>query len=175
MTDSKSWYESKTIWAGVTVLILAALRLMQIAVTPDLQDDITAWVELLGQVIAGAVTIFGRIAATKTIDPAGASGAKGGTLSSWILFCVLLSAICVSSIGCAASPASIEADQLRLTAVKPLVVEHVASHPTEAQTWDDFLVTWQAEIEAKKAGARGQGQGASGTTVGSGGGNSATP
>ena len=46
--------------------------------------------------------------------------------------------------------ANVIADQDRLTAVEPVIGEHVERHPEQAQTWADFLQSWRESIEARR-------------------------
>lgn len=68
MDENKQWYLSRTVWAGLVTLVLSVAGIFGMG--SDLVDQ-NALVEILLQLataIAGAFTIFGRLAATSRIS-----------------------------------------------------------------------------------------------------------
>lgn len=67
MTDSKPWYLSRTIWASLVTIVLAAAGMVGL---PVAGIDNTALTETLLQAItavSGLVAIFGRLGANSRI------------------------------------------------------------------------------------------------------------
>jgi hypothetical protein len=67
MSDTKAWYLSRTVWASIVTILAAALGLFGLPVDGA---DQAALVDTLLQgvaAIAGAVALFGRLAARNRI------------------------------------------------------------------------------------------------------------
>lgn len=67
MTDSKPWYLSRTIWASLVTIVMAAAGIVGL---PVAGIDNTALTETLLQAItaiSGLVAIFGRLSANSRI------------------------------------------------------------------------------------------------------------
>ncbi len=67
MTDSKPWYLSRTIWASLVTIVMAAAGIVGL---PVAGIDNTALTETLLQAItaiSGLVAIFGRLGASSKI------------------------------------------------------------------------------------------------------------
>ena len=64
----KSWYQSKTIWGGVIMLIATILQLTGVATISvgeqaTLVDNVIAVVSVVAQLFGGLLTIYGRVRA----------------------------------------------------------------------------------------------------------------
>lgn len=66
MTDNKSWYASKTVWAVLVMLGSVAARNAGVDLGP-FEDEIAGLILDGVALVAGAVGLWGRIAATARI------------------------------------------------------------------------------------------------------------
>lgn len=66
MTESKSWYTSKTVWAVLVMLASVAARNAGVDLGP-FEDEIAGLILDGVALVAGAVGLWGRIAATARI------------------------------------------------------------------------------------------------------------
>jgi len=66
MTDSKSWYASKTVWAVLVMLGSVAARNLGVDLGP-FEAEISSLILDGVALVAGAVGLWGRIAATARI------------------------------------------------------------------------------------------------------------
>ena len=66
MTDTKSWYASKTVWAVLVMLGSVAARNLGVDLGP-FEDEISSLILDGVALVAGAVGLWGRIAATARI------------------------------------------------------------------------------------------------------------
>lgn len=98
MINVKSWYQSKTVWA---VLVGIALAILTLARTNP--DDVTTWLTMIGEVVAGVAAIISRIRAkTQIAKSPGAS--------------VLLLLLCLLLAGCAIRKSADGSFSMRLAA-----------------------------------------------------------
>ncbi|CUW42858.1 hypothetical protein B3286c1_0152 [Brucella vulpis] len=67
MTANKSWYLSRTVWAGLVALFLSVAGLFGVATDMIDQGNMTDVLLQLATAIAGIVTVIGRIGATSRI------------------------------------------------------------------------------------------------------------
>lgn len=67
MFDTKSILASKTIWGGAVALIAGVAGVMGYTVDASAQADIVNLITAIAGIAGGAVSIYGRIAATKKI------------------------------------------------------------------------------------------------------------
>ena len=71
--DEKKWYQSKTIWASLLVVVVALLSMLgrtkEAAVVTEQSEGLATWVVQLVTLIAGAIAFYGRITAKKIITP----------------------------------------------------------------------------------------------------------
>ncbi|TVM35615.1 hypothetical protein [Oceanidesulfovibrio marinus] len=65
MDESKKWWASKTVWAGVVTIIASILGLLGFDFGADLQAQVVDKLPAIVTGVAGLVTIAGRIVATK--------------------------------------------------------------------------------------------------------------
>lgn len=69
LNDTQPWYASKTIWGGVLAIALPlAATLLHVNVTDADTQQIAALLAGAGGLVGGAIAIYGRIKATKTIS-----------------------------------------------------------------------------------------------------------
>ena len=68
MNADKSWYLSRTVWAGLVALCLSLLGVFGLATDMIDQGALTDVLLQLATAIAGFVTIIGRIGATSRIS-----------------------------------------------------------------------------------------------------------
>ena len=68
LNDSQPWYASKAIWGGVLAIVLPlAATLLHVSVSDADTQEIAALLAGAGGLVGGALAIYGRIKATKTI------------------------------------------------------------------------------------------------------------
>ena len=67
MPDTKSFLTSKTIWGGLLAIAAPAIGILGYTITPADQAAIVAVATSLASAVGGALTIWGRIKATKRI------------------------------------------------------------------------------------------------------------
>lgn len=68
MTTDKPWYLSRTVWAGLTALLLSLAGAFGLVTDTIDQGALTDVLLQLATAIAGIVTVFGRIGATSRIS-----------------------------------------------------------------------------------------------------------
>ncbi|MHC5230890.1 hypothetical protein [Brucella sp. LJL56] len=68
MNADKSWYLSRTVWAGFVALFLSLAGIFGVAIDVIDQGALTDVLLQLATAIAGIVTIIGRIGATSRIS-----------------------------------------------------------------------------------------------------------
>ena len=66
MTESKNWYASKTVWAVLVMLGSVAARNLGVDLGP-FEDEISSLILDAVALVAGAVGLWGRIAATRKL------------------------------------------------------------------------------------------------------------
>lgn len=67
MENSKDWYKSKTIWAGVVTIISSAAAGFGYPIEADIQSGIIEIVLTIVTSVSGMVAIYGRITADKQV------------------------------------------------------------------------------------------------------------
>lgn len=83
MDETKPWYLSRTIIGALVSLLCTVGGTVGLSVVPELQGDITEWLLAAGGLVGGALTIYGRIKASKAIG-------KGGTVAAKLAVAFLL-------------------------------------------------------------------------------------
>jgi hypothetical protein len=68
MTDTKSWYLSRTVWASVVTILLSVAGLVGVSIDAINPEGLTDALLQAATVIAGIVAIVGRLAATRKIS-----------------------------------------------------------------------------------------------------------
>lgn len=68
MSDSKSWYFSKTIWASLITILAAMGSVMGISVDEETQSHLSEAVVQVVTILASLFAIVGRISATSRIE-----------------------------------------------------------------------------------------------------------
>lgn len=66
MTESKSWYASKTVWAVLVMLGSVAARSLGVDLGP-FEDEISSLILDGVALVAGAVGLWGRVVATSRL------------------------------------------------------------------------------------------------------------
>lgn len=66
MTDTKTWYASKSVWASLIMLVSIALRAAGIDLGP-FEEELTNMILELVTVGAAVMGLWGRISATKRV------------------------------------------------------------------------------------------------------------
>lgn len=66
MTDTKSWFASKTVWSVLVMLFSVAARNLGLDLGP-FEDEISALILDGVALLAGAVGLYSRITATKEL------------------------------------------------------------------------------------------------------------
>lgn len=61
--ESKKWYQSKTVWAGVVAVLSGTYELVRANLAPQL-PPIPTWIFTL----LGAIGVYGRVTASTTIE-----------------------------------------------------------------------------------------------------------
>ena len=67
MDENKNWYQSKTVWSGIVVLVAVVLGQLGFTVDAATQGEIVDTLLAIITAVAGIVAIVGRIKATKQI------------------------------------------------------------------------------------------------------------
>lgn len=69
LNDSQPWYSSRTIWGSILAIVVPVLAMfLHITVTDADTQQIAALLAGAGGLVGGALAIYGRIKATKTIS-----------------------------------------------------------------------------------------------------------
>lgn len=68
MTNEKSWFRSKTIWASITTIVLACSSFFDIRLDQVDQGALTDTIVQFLTALSGIVALFGRISATTLIS-----------------------------------------------------------------------------------------------------------
>lgn len=69
MEESKHWYESKGVLSSLVVIAAAAAGMRGYVIDETTQSEIVELVFLLVTAVGGVGALYGRIKATKTINP----------------------------------------------------------------------------------------------------------
>ena len=71
MTETKAWYESKTVWGGIIAIIAAILGIFGHQIDQETQQFLTEQSVQIASALAaafgGAIAIYGRVKARKVI------------------------------------------------------------------------------------------------------------
>ncbi|WP_449246283.1 hypothetical protein [Desulfarculus baarsii] len=73
-TETKPWYQSKTIWGGVVSFIAVVGGLFGLNMNADEQTAVTEGLMAVGGLIGVGMTIWGRLSASKGIGKAPTEG-----------------------------------------------------------------------------------------------------
>ena len=103
---SKPALQSVTIWGAVGVLAVNGLRVLGYAVDDATANEVVAWVANVGTVVGVAVTIYGRVKASKTISGVAIVDRYGRPLGvlAVLLLVPLMSAGCAPLAAAVADP-----------------------------------------------------------------------
>lgn len=146
MNDPKPWWASKTIWAGIAALVLGVLNSLHYALDADLSASLADWLQAVGEILAGAVAIGGRIAATRKIGAAQQGQSSLRAAPPMLLAGGLILALLGSACAALSRP-SIAADAARRDALAAVIADHVAAHPEQAGQWRQFSADWAATTQ----------------------------
>ena len=69
-TTTKPWYASAGVWGALVTLAGSVLALLKVELDAALLADVREWVLSLATLVGGAVALWGRIRASRTIAPA---------------------------------------------------------------------------------------------------------
>lgn len=67
MDMTKQWYQSKTVWGALVAVAASLLHAIGWDLTPDVQNDIADLAIAVSGIVGGALSIYGRIAASTVI------------------------------------------------------------------------------------------------------------
>ena len=71
VTETKSWWASKTIWGAVITVVCVVLSIFGVEITDAeqsaIRDNLTELVTLGGAVVGAVLSIYGRVKASKSI------------------------------------------------------------------------------------------------------------
>jgi hypothetical protein len=67
MNESKSWYESKTVWGGLIALIAGVAGIFGIDIGIEDQATIVNSLIAVGSAVGGLLAVYGRFTADKNI------------------------------------------------------------------------------------------------------------
>ena len=67
MEDVKGMFQSKAIWGGIIAVLAGIAGLFGVQIDPSLQAEIATQAIAAVSVIGGALAIYGRLKATKSI------------------------------------------------------------------------------------------------------------
>ena len=76
LSETKPWYQSKTIWAAIVTVAASAASLFGIAYSPSEQAAAIDALVAVATSLAGLVALFGRLAARTRIRTNGGSVGK---------------------------------------------------------------------------------------------------
>jgi hypothetical protein len=149
MNGTKPWYQSLTVWSSFATLLAGVLSLFHFAIDPQLVADVANWLLAVATVVGGAVSLWGRLRASRRIAPP----------PDWNRYDALLLAVMALPLlllaGCAAftapSPDYVAADRATYEAVAPEYADYVHADPSlgadEVARRERTLRTWLLRIE----------------------------
>jgi len=76
-TESKAWWASRTIWAGIVSALAGIAGVAGYSISPDDQAQIVTLAVGVASLLGGAGAIVGRIRARKAVTGNSASGTPG--------------------------------------------------------------------------------------------------
>jgi len=68
MTESKKWWESKTVWGGIIAVLSAIAGAFGYTVSPDMQAELATNITAIGGAVGGVLAVYGRVKATKSVE-----------------------------------------------------------------------------------------------------------
>ncbi len=71
MNDSKAWYLSKTMWAGIVAMFIGIAKMSGVEFGDGSEEQMTDSILAIATGIAGVVAIWGRLTAKKEINGPG--------------------------------------------------------------------------------------------------------
>lgn len=67
MDETKAWWQSRTVWAGLVALFAGVAGMVGYVIDSDMQESIVALATGIVSGIGGLLAIYGRIKASKQI------------------------------------------------------------------------------------------------------------
>ncbi len=67
ITDVKPWYQSRAVWGSLVAIIAPLGMLVGLEIDSGFQVSLVDFLVLAGSAVGGAVALWGRLKATKTI------------------------------------------------------------------------------------------------------------
>jgi hypothetical protein len=67
MTNTKAWWQSKTVWASLIAMMAGAGSLAGLHLDATLQDELATLITAAAEVAAGATALAGRVSADTRI------------------------------------------------------------------------------------------------------------
>lgn len=64
MDETKPWWQSKTIWGSVVMVIAVVAQFFNVSIDDAARSEIVEILSSLGGVVGAALAVFGRITAT---------------------------------------------------------------------------------------------------------------
>ena len=68
MTDTKTWYTSKTLWGSIIAMLTGVATMAGLNLDATLQDQLAELVVGLANLIGGGMAWYGRVTATTAIS-----------------------------------------------------------------------------------------------------------
>lgn len=65
--DQKPWYASRAVWGGLIAIAAGIAGALGYTVSPDDQEQIALIVTSIAGSVGGAIAVYGRIRASKTV------------------------------------------------------------------------------------------------------------
>jgi len=67
MSETKRWWESKTVWGGMVAVLAGAAGMFGVAVDGGAQTEVVGHAADIAAAVGGVVSILGRLQATRSI------------------------------------------------------------------------------------------------------------
>lgn len=80
MTETKTWYQSRTIWGALVAILAAFLQLAGFEFGAEQSVELVDAAMTIGGAIGGLVALWGRLGARSAIAPGGSRGGGSSRL-----------------------------------------------------------------------------------------------
>lgn len=147
--SSKSFLASKTVWGGLVVIVVQVLTILDL--DPAAIADTGEWLTNLVTLAAAGFAIYGRLAATKRVEPPLITETRVS-----VLLCAVGLMLALSSLACSPTAPYVAADRATYNAIAPEYSRYVEADPTldteDRALRQSTLATWDLRIRgAEKA------------------------